>query len=312
MARPTKKSIDYFPLDCSPNDSIKYVEAKHGIVGYAILVKLWSKIYSSDGYYCYWNDKAKYLFCKENGIELTEIEEILETCFSENIFDSDKLKKFKILTSIGIQKRYFKIIKEARRKDIEITPDFCIKGVNTYINSINAGNNSVNSGKNPEETPQRKINKRKLNKTKLKGNNDTPISEDLKSESSEEAIEEKEKSSAKKEKRELTNCRDYFLSNASGYYWEEQDHKALGNIIEKINHSFGENLNEEEIEQNFQLFIQHLPKYWRTKKFTLTHLDRNFNEIINEIQNQNNGTAKEKFGRHSIDELADRASTFGR
>ena len=123
MARPRKKSIDYFPLDCILNDSVKYIEAKHGLTGFAVLVKLWSKIYASEGYYCNWNNKVKFLFCKEHNIDVQLIDEILVTCFSEEILNLDIFQKSAVLTSEGIQKRYFKIIKESRRTNIEIEPD---------------------------------------------------------------------------------------------------------------------------------------------------------------------------------------------
>lgn len=313
MARPQKKAIDYFPLDCSLDDSVKFIEAKHGLSGFAVLIKLWSKVYASEGYYCYWDEKSKYLFCKENGIEVSEIESILDTCFFERIFHKELFDQHKILTSSGIQRRYFKIVKEARRKDVEINESFYLLEVNSCINSINSDNNSVNSGNTPAETTQRKEKESKVKKRKEKGDNsEAPNLDNEEVEISEEREPEKEKSSAKKEKLIVEKCKDQFLSKSGGYFWEEQDSEALNSIIVKIRHAFGVEMTDEDVEQNFCLFIDHLPKYWRTKKFTLPLLNRNFNEIINEIQTKNTNGAKEKFGRHSINDLANRASTFGR
>ena len=105
------------------NDSVKFIEAKHGITGFGTLIKLWSKIYSGEGYYCHWDEKTKYLFCKEIGVDIATLDDILQSCLDENLFDRQKLQAFSILTSKGIQIRYFKIVKEAKRKDIECNPD---------------------------------------------------------------------------------------------------------------------------------------------------------------------------------------------
>ena len=146
MARPKKKSIDYFPLDCILNDSVKYIEAKHGLTGFAVLVKLWSKIYASEGYYCNWNDKVKFLFCKEHNIDVQLIDEILETCFLEDILHIEIYNQYGVLTSKGIQKRYFKIVKESRRTETEIDPNFDLLGVYSVKNGVNAGENSDKNG----------------------------------------------------------------------------------------------------------------------------------------------------------------------
>ncbi|MCH7759418.1 DUF4373 domain-containing protein, partial [Patescibacteria group bacterium] len=78
MARPQKRSIDYYPLDCALNDSVKFIEAKHGIAGFGTLVKLWSKIYSGAGYYCHWDEKTMYLFSKEIGVDIDTLNDILQ------------------------------------------------------------------------------------------------------------------------------------------------------------------------------------------------------------------------------------------
>ena len=46
MARPSKIGLDYFPLDVTVEDSIELLEAECGLSGFAILIKLWQKIYS--------------------------------------------------------------------------------------------------------------------------------------------------------------------------------------------------------------------------------------------------------------------------
>lgn len=311
MARPKKKSIDYFPLDCILNDSVKYIEAKHGLIGFAVLVKLWSKIYASEGYYCNWNDKVKFLFCKEHNIDVQLIDEILETCFLENILHIEIYKEYGILTSEGIQKRYFKIIKESRRTETEIDPNFDLLGVYSGKNGVNAGENSDKNGITPVESTQRKVKEIKVNETKGEMNTKIPP-EDLENNLEDK---EKEKSSAKKENWQdiISSSKDFFLTQSKQYYWETKDDKHISELLKKLN-KVAPNQN---ITENFKSFIRYLPEYWKTKKFTIPHLNQNYNEIINEIYSQNNGTKfttskTGKFGRHDLEELFDRASTFGR
>jgi len=329
MARPRKKSIDYFPLDCILNDSVKYIEAKHGLTGFAVLVKLWSKIYASEGYYCNWNDKVKYLFCKEHNVEVELIDKILVTCFSEELLNPDIFEKYGVLTSGGIQKRYFKIIKESKRTNREIEPNFCLLGVFSVKIGVNSGVNPDKNGITPVETPQRKVKESKLNKSKGKKEANPPIENlekiDLDDTEEKESInqeeetkqENKEKSSDKKEKEDWQevnqSCKTFFLTQSKQYYWEAKDDKHVNELLKKLKQA----APDQNVVENFKLFTRYLPKYWKTKKFTIPHLNQNYNEIINEIYSQNNGTKftdnkAEKFGRHDITELSNRADTFGR
>ena len=41
MARPQKEGIDYFTLDVKMDDEVKLVEAKSGIAGFGVLIKLY-------------------------------------------------------------------------------------------------------------------------------------------------------------------------------------------------------------------------------------------------------------------------------
>lgn len=50
MARPNKAGLEYFSLDCGMDDKVELIEAKYGLIGFAVIIKLWQKIYS-EGYY---------------------------------------------------------------------------------------------------------------------------------------------------------------------------------------------------------------------------------------------------------------------
>ena len=92
---------------------------------------------------------------KEIGIEKEKINEIIDFCLNINIFDKELYQKCQILTSKGIQKRYFTVCK--RRKEVEIIKEYLLikpqnYGVNVYNNSINDSYNkkTKNDSKNEE------------------------------------------------------------------------------------------------------------------------------------------------------------------
>lgn len=164
MARPKKIGLEYFPLDCSFDDSMQFVEAKHGMEGFAVVIKLWQKIYKFEGYYTPWQEKNEYLFAKETGIELDVIKGIVSTCFGEGIFHRGMFTRHYILTSSGIQERWLRVITDAKRKGVEINPAFSLLGVSsekTGVNSEETPENSeetpVNSGILPVESTQSKV-----------------------------------------------------------------------------------------------------------------------------------------------------------
>ena len=107
MARPLKEGLDYFSLDCYMDSKIKLIQAEYGLKGFAIVVKLWQMIYREHGYYSEWNDEKALLFayeeCSDCGVKL--LNEIVETCFRRDIFSEKLFRKYRILTSSGIQKR---------------------------------------------------------------------------------------------------------------------------------------------------------------------------------------------------------------
>lgn len=157
MARPNKTGLDYFALDVTPDSKFELLEAKHGLIGFAILVKLYQLIYRS-GYYTDWNEDMLLIFKKNVNVEMDIIRNIIEDCLKYSIFDRELFDKFGILTSSGIQKRYFsacerrKSIIADRRFVIVDTNQFnaninwinvCNNGVNVNINSVNDSNNSL-------------------------------------------------------------------------------------------------------------------------------------------------------------------------
>lgn len=151
MARPTKVGIDYFPLDCHMEEKIRLIQAEFGLKGFAIVVKLYQKIYGELGYYCEWNEDSSLLFMSENGVssrdEKNLIEEIVRACIRRHIFSETLFHKYGVLTSAGVQRRYLESV--SRRESVELKKEYLLisvpqNAVNVVINSVNVCNNSVN------------------------------------------------------------------------------------------------------------------------------------------------------------------------
>lgn len=112
-----KSKLDWFKLDCQTDDKIALIEAEFGLVGFAVVVKLWQKIYGTEGYYCEWNKDVALVFAKKINVGANAVSEIVARCIKRGIFDEGMYNEFGILTSHGIQQRYFDAV--SRRKFIE-------------------------------------------------------------------------------------------------------------------------------------------------------------------------------------------------
>lgn len=140
MARPQKTGVGYFPLDVENDDKMDLIEAEFGLTGFAVVVKLYQRIYAL-GYYCEWNDEVALLFAKRLGVGGSAVSEIVSAAIRRSLFDGALYSKYGILTSRGIQKRYFEIV--ARRKNVEVEQRYLLIPCaqlpdNVRINSENA------------------------------------------------------------------------------------------------------------------------------------------------------------------------------
>lgn len=160
MARPLKSGIDYFPLDTTLDVKFDLIEAEFGLTGFAVVVKLFQKIYGEQGYYCEWTEEVALLFSRKCGGG-NVVSEIVSAAIKRGIFDKDMYDKYSILTSKGIQQRYFEAVN--RRVCVKVKSEYLLicdtdlsenidrNGVNVYINSKNADNNSQIKGKESKE-----------------------------------------------------------------------------------------------------------------------------------------------------------------
>lgn len=119
-----KSGIDYFPLDVSLDSKFDLLEAEFGLEGFAAIIKLYQKIYGGEGYYMMWDEESALLFARRLGLSVAKVEKLVCAAVTRGLFNKELFENDDILTSRGIQKRYFEIV--SRRKEIEVQRQFLL------------------------------------------------------------------------------------------------------------------------------------------------------------------------------------------
>lgn len=164
MARPIKEGLDYFPLNVVLNSKFEIIEARFGIKGFAVIVKLFQYIYGTKGYYCEWDEDVLFVFAKRIGVGANSVSEILDTSLKKGIFNKDMYEKYSILTSEGIQQRYV----EAKRGGYaRICKKYLLISIpKTEENGSETGVNVTKTEVNVTASTQRKEDEIKINQIK--------------------------------------------------------------------------------------------------------------------------------------------------
>lgn len=150
MARPIKQGLDYFPLDVGFLQDIKTRKIMRacGIQSIPILISLLSNIYRDEGYYMEWDQDMPFLIADELGVSEGAVLETVTKAVQVDFFNAEIFENRKILTSTGIQERFFKAIE--RRKEISYDATLMLIEVNSYNNLINVDNNSIDDHNNQQ------------------------------------------------------------------------------------------------------------------------------------------------------------------
>ena len=173
MPRPQKAGIEYFPLDVENDDKLDLIEAEFGLTGFAVIVKLYQRIYKL-GYYCEWNDEVALLFGKRLGTGGKAVSEIVSAAIRRKLFDEEIYRKYGVLTSRGIQKRYFEIV--ARRKNVEVEQRYLLVSrdlipVNVNImyaeTPVNVNTMHAETPENAYRSTQSKVKESKVKESKV-------------------------------------------------------------------------------------------------------------------------------------------------
>ena len=126
MARPVNESLDYINIDVNFFDDIKilFVSERFAEKGELISIKILLWIYRQ-GYYTQWNEEIAMLFAKKNfkNVSFELVNDVIGELLKRGFLNEEMFKSFGILTSNGIQKRWFDIITKAKRK-CSIKPEY--------------------------------------------------------------------------------------------------------------------------------------------------------------------------------------------
>lgn len=153
MGRSVKEGLDYFDFDVVLDEKFELIEAEFGLSGFAVVVKLFQRIYGQRGYYCEWNDEVALVFARAVGMGANAVSEIVRASIKRGIFCKDMFERFSILTSNGIQKRYFNAVK--RRNDVKVEERYLLVSldpqiISASINRISVNINRINVNRNPQ------------------------------------------------------------------------------------------------------------------------------------------------------------------
>jgi len=102
-------------------NAMEVIEAKYGIKGSAIVLKLMCKIYK-EGYYIRWDEEQCLIFANKAGreVQAEEVQGIIEILFTKGILDRNSYQENGILTSESIQKVWMEATKRRKRELSEL------------------------------------------------------------------------------------------------------------------------------------------------------------------------------------------------
>ena len=164
-----KSGIDYFPLDVALDEKFELIEAEFGLTGFGVVVKLLQKIYGGQGYYVEWTNEVALLFAKRVGLGGSVVSEIVEASVKRGIFDKTLYDKYHILTSNGIQKRYFEAV--GRRKSVEVEGAYLLVNAADFSKNASIAVKNVDIfSKNADISQQSKVEESRVEKSRVEKN----------------------------------------------------------------------------------------------------------------------------------------------
>ena len=162
MARPNKTGLDYFPLDVDffADEKIAAISGEFGIKGEITVIKLLCAVYRN-GYFILWNEPLKYKLLRDlPGVSPELIDQIVNRLVRWGFFDESLFDSVKVLTSRGIQKRFFSI---TRRRGFPHDAKYLL--AENGRTGVIVDNNPAATELLSTKTPQSKVKKRIISTT---------------------------------------------------------------------------------------------------------------------------------------------------
>lgn len=134
MARPRKTGLDYFPFDVDffEDEKLVAIAGEFGIKGEIAAIKLLCAVYRN-GYFIEWTEMLRLKILRQMpGVSAELFDQILNRLVKWGFFDASLFDSVKVLTSAGIQRRYFEVTKRCSR-DSEM-PHLLVNVTKTRVN----------------------------------------------------------------------------------------------------------------------------------------------------------------------------------
>lgn len=281
MARPKEEGLKYFPFDIDffNDEKIEAISGEFGIKGEIATIKLLCAVYRN-GYFIEWNEMLKMKLLKNlPGVSLDLLEQIINRLVKWEFFDKNLFDSVKILTSHGIQKRYFEAIR--RRRKSKDYPYILIDGV-CGCESKDALSSVDDNNSDSDEIVKCKVNVcNDPTSTDINvGNNATKESKGK----------EEEYIPPTPPKGEGVNSKarllfeNYFRETFSdSYYWTAKDAGAMSQLLNKLKFQRKQkkmDVSDDSLLYALQYLLSSVKEGWIFENFSVTNINSKFNEIV--------------------------------
>lgn len=176
----------YFPLNCQLDEKFELIEAEFGLKGFAVIIKLFQRIYGEHGYYCEWNHDIALLFARKIGLSCSDaskrkneeagcgfsemdngggysvsgdganfVHMVVNAAIKRGLFSKELFQRYGILTSRGIQKRYLEAAR--RRTKTSLCEEYLLIPADQISEKVDIFSKNVDrNSKNADSFKQRK------------------------------------------------------------------------------------------------------------------------------------------------------------
>ncbi|AUC15444.1 hypothetical protein BTO06_09955 [Tenacibaculum sp. SZ-18] len=157
MARPIKNGLDYFPFDTDifSDRKVRKLLKTHGCKGFTVFSLVLCEIYRGKGCFVLCDDDFLFDVSDKLNIAETVVNETINFCVSNGLFNKRVFDCERILTSASIQKRYI----SAKRGKVVIDTKINVLETET---SVNVAITQVNE----TDSTQSKVKENKVKKSK--------------------------------------------------------------------------------------------------------------------------------------------------
>lgn len=126
MKEQKKSPVPFFKLYSGKDKSLDNFISEGDFKTYGIIIMLLKHIYGSHGYYTDINSQEFLSFKKDNCLRDEEMDRVLKSCLEKNLFDEILFSKYKILTSVSIQRNWQDVAKSEKIYGYKINPEYLL------------------------------------------------------------------------------------------------------------------------------------------------------------------------------------------